>query len=101
MSMILYSLNSIFRKESESASRIDMRSLVLIPLKIEIRLNALDFILIDIVFSQGIRICDHNRHVSPVVQPAKNLGHIIPKKVQKTLDVSRINSTLSESESGA
>jgi hypothetical protein len=103
MSMILYSLNSIFRKESESKIRIDMRALVLNLLKIESCLNALDFILIDLVFLQGIRICDQNRHASPGAQPAKNsnLGHIVPEKVQKTLDVSRINTALSESESGA
>jgi hypothetical protein len=36
MPMILYSLDSIFRKESESAIRIDMQALVLNLLKIEI-----------------------------------------------------------------
>jgi hypothetical protein len=72
-------------------------------LKIESCLNALEFILIDLVFLQGIRICNQNRHASPGTQPAKNsnLGDIIWKKVQRPLDASRINTALSESEPGA
>ena len=85
MSMILYSLNSIFRKESESEIKIDMWALVLNLLKLESCLNALDFILIDLIFLQGIRICDQNWHASPGAQPAKNrnLGHVFLEKVQK------------------
>jgi hypothetical protein len=66
-------------------------------------MNTLDFILIDLIFSKGTRICDQNWHASLDAQPAKNskLGHIISEKVQKTLDVLRINIALSESESGA
>jgi hypothetical protein len=62
-----------------------------------------DIILIGFDFPQGIRIHNQNRHASPGAQPAKNrnLCQIIPEKVQKTQNVSRINNMCSESESGA
>jgi hypothetical protein len=62
-----------------------MRALVLNQINIESRLNALDFILIDLVFLQGILICDHNRHASLVAQPAKNtdMGHVIAQFVAR------------------
>jgi hypothetical protein len=80
-----------------------MRALVLNLLKIESCLNSLGFILIDLVFLQGIQICDQNRHASLGAQPTKNriLGDIIRKKVQRSLNASRINTARSESEFGA
>ena len=66
-------------------------------------LHVHDIILIGFDFPQGIQIRNQNQHASPGAQPTKNINmcQIIPKKVQKTQNVSRINNMCSESKSGA
>jgi hypothetical protein len=72
MSMILYSLDSIFRKESESAIRIDMRALVLNLLKIEICAKSSRKRSKRLRMSQGSIICAQNLNLGPGAQTAKN-----------------------------
>jgi hypothetical protein len=72
MSMILYSLDSIFRKESESAIRIDMRALVLNLLKIEICAKSTRRRSKRLRMSQGSIICTQNLNLGLGAQTAKN-----------------------------
>jgi hypothetical protein len=51
-------------------------------LKIESYPNTPDFILINLISLQGLKICNQNCHAGPIAQPAKNsnMGDIIWKK---------------------
>ena len=71
-SMISYSLDSIFHKESESAIRIDMRAFVLNLLKIEICDESARKRSKRLRMSQGSTICAHNLNLVPGAQTAKN-----------------------------
>jgi hypothetical protein len=72
MSMILYSLDSIFRKESESIIRIDMQPMVLNLLKIEICAKSSQKRSKRLIMSQGSLICARNPNLGPTTQTAKN-----------------------------
>jgi hypothetical protein len=81
MSMILYSLNLIFRKKSESAIRIDMRALVLNLLKIEICAKSSRKRFKRLRMSQGSIICAQNLNLGHGAQTIKNRKflHVIRK----------------------
>jgi hypothetical protein len=72
MSMILYSLDSIFRKEFESAIKIDMRALVLNLLKIEIYAKSSRKRSKRLRMSQGSKICAQNLNLGLGAQTVKN-----------------------------
>jgi hypothetical protein len=87
MSMILYSLDSIFRKESESAIRIDMRALVLNLLKIEICAKSSRKRSKRLRMSQGSIICAQNLNLGPGAQTAKNRKFLhVARKVLSGLE---------------
>jgi hypothetical protein len=70
--MILYSLDSIFRKESETAIKTDMRALVLNLLKIEIYNKSSQKRSKRLQMSQESIICAQNLNLGPRAQTAKN-----------------------------
>jgi hypothetical protein len=70
--MILYSLDSIFRKESEYAIKIGMQSQVLNLLKIEICAKSSQKRFKRLEMSKGSIICAQNLNLVPGSQTAKN-----------------------------
>jgi hypothetical protein len=83
MSMILYSLDSIFRKEFESTIRIGMQALVLNLLKIEICDKSSRKISKRLRMSHGSIICAHNLNLGHGALTAKNKKflHVVQKSV--------------------
>jgi hypothetical protein len=85
MLMILYSLDLIFRKESNSTIRIDMRALVLNLLKIEICAKSSRKRPERLIMSQGSIIYAQNVNLGPGAQTAKNRNplHVAQKSAIK------------------
>jgi hypothetical protein len=81
MSVISYSSDSIFHEDYKSAIRIDMRSLVLYLLKIEITDKSPRKRYKRLRMSQGSILHTQNPDLRPRVQPAKNrkLLHVVLK----------------------
>jgi hypothetical protein len=83
--ILYYLLDSIFRKESKSAIRIDMRALVLNLLKIENCAKSSRKRSKRLKMSQGSIICSQNLDPGPRAQTAKNrnLLHVAWKSAIK------------------
>jgi hypothetical protein len=83
MFLILYSLNSIFHKKSESEIKIDMQALVLNLLKIEIWVTSSGKRSKDLWMPQGSILRSRNLNLGPESQAAKNSKflHVTRKNV--------------------